>query len=63
MQLAFEAIALTASKRRLPEATKDLSALMSFTQEVEESADTTALENASSIEYSLFSQNYLQPAR
>jgi hypothetical protein len=53
MQLALLAIALTASKRRLPDATKALSALISLTGDVLASAATTALEKASSIELSL----------
>jgi hypothetical protein len=53
MQLALLAIALTASKRRLPLATKALRAAMSPTVEVLASAATTALEKASSIEFSL----------
>jgi hypothetical protein len=53
MQLALLAIALTASKRRLPLATKALRAAISPTVEVLASAETTALEKASSIEFSL----------
>jgi Ni,Fe-hydrogenase III component G len=54
MQLALLAIALTASKRLLPEATKDLKAAMSPTQLVLASAETTDLEKASSIDFSLW---------
>jgi hypothetical protein len=53
MQLALLAIALTASSRLLPFATKALSAAMSPTQAVLASAETTDLEKASSIEFSL----------
>jgi hypothetical protein len=53
MQLALDAIAFTASRRRLPLATNALRALMSDTVEVLASADTTALEKASSISLSL----------
>jgi hypothetical protein len=47
------AIAFTASKRQLPLATKGLRAAISPTVEVLASAETTALEKASSIEFSL----------
>jgi precorrin-6B methylase 2 len=53
MQLALLAIALTASRRRLPLAMKALRAFRSETVEVLASAATTALEKASSIEFSL----------
>jgi hypothetical protein len=52
------AIALTASKRRLPEATNAFKAPISPTGDVEASAETTALENASSIELSLVSKMF-----
>jgi hypothetical protein len=50
----LDAIAFTASRRRLPAEIKPLRELMSPTQDVLASAATTALENASSIELSLF---------
>jgi hypothetical protein len=59
MQLALLAIAFTASKRRLPLATNALRALISPTTEVLASAETTALEKASSISLSLKKIGYL----
>jgi hypothetical protein len=53
MQLALLAIAFTASKRLLPLATNALRAAISVTVEVLASAETTALEKASSISLSL----------
>jgi hypothetical protein len=60
MQLALLAIAFTASKRRLPSATKPLRVLISalLQAEVLASAETTDLEKASSISLSFVVKRY-----